>query len=347
MSTQRRNIAVPRVWPARMTKTVAGTTTSCFAEPDDFREALRYVGNFDLYITGGGHFLARLTKVVLHRLVVTAVAEQLPRIGFLGVPPDMVLISFPIGDRPPPIWGGIRPEHGEMMMFGPGHRLHLRTQGPTRWAAIWVPTSMLSEDFYELTGNPLPIAPFAESWRPSRILGSRLQRLHAAAIRAAEVRPETIVDAEAAHGMEQQLFHALVECLSAKPVESQMQSRHRDQEITVRFEDLLQSRGDPARRMDKLLSTLGVSDRHLRRCCADDLGMSPATYMQLRALHRVQDILRGGEPELMSVSHVARLNGFNAPGLFAAKYRALFGELPSVTLRRPQALYSLKPASLV
>jgi AraC-like DNA-binding protein len=329
---------------------VAGTTTSVFGEPDDFREALRYEGNLDLYITGSGRFLARLTKVVLHRLCVAAVAEQLPRIGFLGVPPDMVLISFPFSDRPPPIWGGIRPQHGEMMMFGPGHRLHLRTQGPCRWGAIWVPTSVLSEGFYELTGNALTIAPFAELWRPSRILGGRLSRLHAAAIRAAEVRPETIVGAEAVHGMEQQLFHALVECLSAKPVENQMQIRHQDQEITARFEDLLQTRGDPPRRVDKLLSALGVSDRHLRRCCADDLGMSPATYIQLRALHRVHDILRSGTPEVVSVSQVARLNGFSAPGHFAAKYRALFGELPSVTLLRPRpaaALYSPKPAPLV
>jgi AraC-like DNA-binding protein len=326
---------------------VAGTTTSVFGEPDDFREALRYEGNLDLYITGSGRFLARLTKVVLDRLCVTAVTEQLPRIGFMGVPLDMVLISFPFGDRPPPIWGGIRPQPGEIMMFGPGHRLHLRTQGPCLWAAVWVPTSVLSEGFYELTGNALTIAPFAELLRPSRILGGRLLRIHAAAVRAAEVRPATIVGAEAVHGLEQQLFHALVECLSAKPVENQMQIRHRDQEISARFEDLLQAREVPPRQMDELLPALGVSDRHLRKCCADDLGMSPASYIRLRALHRVHDILRGGDPEVVSVSQVARLNGFGAPGLFAAKYRALFGELPSATLRRPRpaaALYAPKPA---
>ncbi len=329
---------------------MVSTTTSVFGEPNDFREALRYHGNLDLYITGSGRFLARLTKVALHRLCVAAVVEQLPRIGFLGVPQDMVLISFPFGDRPPPIWQGIRPRHGDIMIFGPGHRLHLRTQGPCRWGAIWVPTSMLSECFSELTGNTLTIAPFAELWRPSRTLGSRLLRLHAAVIRAAEVRPETIVDAEAARGMEQQLLHILVECLSAKPVEIQMQIRHQDQEITARFEDLLQAQEHPARRTRELLSALGVSDRHLRRCCADDLGMSPASYIQLRALHRVHDILRGAEPEMVSVSQIARLNGFSASGLFAVKYRTLFGELPSVTLRRPPpavTLHSLKLASLV
>ena len=49
--------------------------------PDDFREALRYEGNLDLYTPRSGRFLARLTKVVTHRLSIMAVAEQLPRIG--------------------------------------------------------------------------------------------------------------------------------------------------------------------------------------------------------------------------------------------------------------------------
>jgi AraC-like DNA-binding protein len=329
---------------------VVATTTSVFGEPDDFREALRCEGNLELYTTGSGRFLARLTRVVMHRLCITAVAEQLPRIGFLGVPHDMVLVSFSFGDRPPPIWGGIQPRHGEIMIFGPGHRLHLRTQGPCRWDVIWVPTSVLFDGFHEMTGSKLTIAPFAELWRPSRMPGDRLRRLHAAAIRAAEVRPETIVDAEAAHGLEQQLFHALVECLMAKPMKNQVRIRHQDQEITARFEDLLQTRSDSPRRVDKLLSALGVSDRHLRRCCANDLGMSPASYIQLRALHRVHDILRDAEPEVVSVAQVARLNGFSARGLFAAKYRALFGELPSVTLRRQRpaaARYVPKSVSLV
>jgi AraC-like DNA-binding protein len=329
---------------------VVGTRTSVFGEPDDFREALRSEGNLDLYVTSDGRFRARLTKVVLHRLSVAAVTEQLPRIGFMGARPDMVLISLPLVDQSPPIWGGIQPRRGEMMLFGPGHRFHLRTQGPCHWGAIWVPTSVLSEGFFELTGSTLTITHCAELRRPSRVLGGRLLRLHAAVIRAAEVRPETIVSAEAAHGMEQQLFHALVECLSVRPAENQLQVRQQDQEITARFENLLQARGGPACRVDKLPAALGVSDRHLRKCCADDLGMSPASYIQLRALHRVHDILRWGEPEAIRVSQVARLNGFRALGAFAARYRALFGELPSATLRRPlpmAALHSPKPTSCV
>jgi AraC-like DNA-binding protein len=317
--------------------------TSVFGEPDDFQAALQNEGTLGLYIADCGRFIARLTQVGLHRLRLAAVAEQLPRIGFLGVPPDVVLVSFPSGDRPSPIWGGIQPQHGEMMTFGPDHRVHVRTQGPCRWGAIWVPAQILAEGFYELMGNKLTITPAAGLWRPSRTPGSRLLRLHAAAIRAAEVRPETIVDAEAAHGMEQQLFHALVECLSAKPAEDQMKIRHREQGLAARFEDLLQTQQDPALSMDEVCSALGVSARLLQRGCAEDLGMSLASYIRLRALHRVHDILRGGAPGVTSVSQVARRHGFIAPGHFAAIYRALFGELPSITLRRQHPVVALCP----
>jgi hypothetical protein len=59
-------------------------------------------------------------------------------------------------------------------------------------------------------------------------------QLHAAAIGAAKVRPETIANAEAAHGMEQQLIEGLVECLSAGPAYEEAPAKHRHQEPGTR-----------------------------------------------------------------------------------------------------------------
>jgi hypothetical protein len=85
------------------------STTSVFSTPADFQAALRKEGAGSLLITGHGRFLARLTKVELHRLRLAAAEEHLPRIGFLAVPADMVVVSFPLGERPAPIYGGVIP----------------------------------------------------------------------------------------------------------------------------------------------------------------------------------------------------------------------------------------------
>jgi AraC-like DNA-binding protein len=310
------------------------STTSTFGELSGFQAALQNEGNLSLYVTAHGQFLARLTTVGLYRLRLAAVEEHLPRTGLLAVSPDTILVSFPTGDRLPPTWGGIQPRNGEFMSFGPDHRVHIRSQGPCRWGAIWLPAKDLAGCFREMTDKTLTIPPFSQLWRPPLATSRRLLHLHAAAIRAAEVRPETIVNAEAAHGMEQQLIDVLVACLSAGSSRRERQDTQRDQGIAVRFENLLESRSGRAPREKEVATALGVSVRLLRTCCAEDLGMSPMRYIRLRAMHNVQNVLHAAVPGVMSVSRIAHCHGFRDLSRFAAAYRSLFGELPSVTLRR-------------
>lgn len=321
-----------------------GSVTSVFSRRDDFEAALRNEVSVSVLITAYGQFHARLTQVELHRLRLSAAEVNLSLVGFLAVPARQVLVSFPIGDQPAPIWGATRPRNGEFMTFGPGHRTHLRTQGPCGWGSIWLPAPDLAACFHELTGATLTIPSAAHLWRPRPARGRHLLQLHAAAIRAADVRPETIVNAEAAHGMEQQLFEAVVECLSAAPSDAITPAAHSHHELVVQFEELLQTQADRRLRAQELSAAMGVSDRILRMCCGQELGMSPAKYVQLRALHRVHRILGDADPAETTVSRVARCQGFRDLGRFAAAYRSLFGELPSVTLRR--SMYRHRPHML-
>jgi AraC-like DNA-binding protein len=170
-------------------------------------------------------------------------------------------------------------------------------------------------------------------------VAKQLRDLHRAAIRMAEVRAEALTDLQAAHGLEQQLLHALIECLSEGPEEETATARgHRD--ILARFEDLLVAQ--PFLPMADICAALGVSDRLLRECCKKHLGMGPSRYRRLRAMQQVHRALRSGTADATSVSEVARRNGFRGLGRFAAGYRALYGELPSVSLRRgPQGVAEL------
>ncbi len=79
----------------------------------------------------------------------------------------------------------------------------------------------------------------------------------------------------------------------------------------------------------------GASDRTLRACCHEYLGMSPTRYLWLRRMHLARRGLRTADPAATTVTEVATSYGFQEFGRFSVAYRSLFGESPSAALRRP------------
>jgi AraC family ethanolamine operon transcriptional activator len=310
------------------------SVTSVFSESEDFETALRKEGCLGMVTTGRGQFRARLTQVALYRLHLSAGEEQLSRIGFVAAPPDMIMISFPTGAAPSLIWAGIRMQAGEMMTVGPGQGMHARTDGLCRWGIIRLPVEELIRYGRALTGAQFAVPFFAQCWLPTPAAGRELRQLHAAAIRMAQTRPHALVNADAAHGLEQQLIETLVECLATGAAATRIADAQRHQDIMARFEDLLRNRPDRNLPLAEICAGLGVSGRLLRSLCAAYLGLSPTGYLRLRRMSLVRRALGRGDDGVASVSEVARHYGFRERGRFAAGYRGLFGELPSVTLRR-------------
>jgi len=162
-------------------------------------------------------------------------------------------------------------------------------------------------------------------------VGRELHRLHAAAMEAGRLRSAALVDPEAAHGLEQQLIHALIECLEGEPVKDPVPSTETYQKLSARLEELIRTQPDMG--VAEIKAALGVTERTLRRCCTQQLAMSPKCYIQLCRLQQAHRDLYYGTPETVRISDVARRSGFRSRGRFAAIYRDMFGELPSFTLR--------------
>ena len=307
-----------------------GSRASVFGEAEDFQAALSAGGVAMLLVTGRGQFRARLTQVELEQMRWSAVEEALSRIAFVAIPAGAVLVAFALDGGPSPIWGGTEIRAGEMITFGPGQRVHARTVGRCHWGAIQASQRQLAEYGRALTGARFVLPPAAR-WRPARAAARQLLHLHRAAIRMGEARAGALTDLQAAHGLEQQLLHALIECLSdGAQEETTTGRRHRD--ILARFEDLLVA--EPFLAMCEICAALGISERLLRTCCKKHLGMSLTSYRRFRAMQQVYRVLRSGSADATSVSEVARRNGFFGLGRLAGNYRALYGELPSATLRR-------------
>jgi AraC-like DNA-binding protein len=302
-----------------------------FSEPDDFQTALREDGVLGMLITSHGRFRALLTEIALHRLRLSAAEEQLPRIAFVAVPADAVLVPLPMRGGPSPIWGGIGTRTDQIITLGPGQRVYARTDGHCRWGTIRLPVRDLARYGRAMSGAEFALPHLVARWQPPPAARRELHQLHRAAIRAAEIRSGVLVDSEAVHGLEQQLIHALIDCLSAGPLdEHKSAQRHRD--VLAQFEGRLQMQ--PFFRVDEICVALGVSARTLRKGCEEHLGVSPSRYLRLRRLQQVHRALRSGNSDSASVAETARRYGVRDLGRFAASYRTLYGELPSVTLHR-------------
>jgi AraC-like DNA-binding protein len=316
---------------AAVRRKMPASLTSVFGELEDFEAALREDGVLGMLITGRGQFRARLTQITLHRLRLLAAEEHLPRIAFVAVPADAVLIVLPIGGGSSPIWGGIAMRAGEIITLGPDQRLHARTDGPCRWSTIRLPARELARYGRALSGAGFSVPQCVARWQPPSAARRELRELHRAAIRAAEIRAGLLADGQAAHGLEQQLIHALVDCLSAEPPDEDM-SEQRRRDVLARLEDLLEMQ--PFLRVAEICAASGVSNGMLRNSCEEHLGVSPSSYLRLYRMQQVHRALRSGNPDSASVAEVAGRYGVRDLGRFAASYRAFYSELPSATLRR-------------
>src|SRR5215472_7669705 len=190
------------------------SVTSAFSEPEDYEAALRGEGVLSLLISGGGQFRAKLTQISLSATRLSAAEERLPRIAFVSIPADTMAILFPVGRASAPVCGGISVGSGELLTLCSGEQFHARTGGISHWGSIHVRVRRLIEYGAALTGGSFVLSSGMRRLRPSRADERQLRGLHTAAIRIAAKSPQMLVDSEAARGLEQQLLHAVVECLS-------------------------------------------------------------------------------------------------------------------------------------
>ena len=105
------------------------------------------------------------------------------------------------------------------------------------------------------------------------------------------------------------------------------------QQIIRCSKELLEERAGESVLVNEIASAVGVSERTLRAAFNEYFGVGPVRYLQLKQLHHVHRTLRAADPKTTSVSDAMVQHGAWEFSRFAARYRRLFGELPSATLR--------------
>jgi AraC-like DNA-binding protein len=311
-----------------------GGGTRTFLEPDHYEAGLAEA-QIDAVVVPRGKFSARLTWAELHHLLVLRCEEDLPRVAYLQLSPGLAFVTFPAASGPlPPLWSGKEMQAGDIMLHSRGERLHQSAPGPFVWNVIAMDPAQLQYYGRALSGRPFSLPSEGQILRPSPRLAARLRRLHTQICRLAETKTKILSHSEVARAMEQGLIQALVTCLTTADARTDGYAKRHHARIMVRFEEVLAEYISRPLHMPELCDRIVVSDRTLRSCSAEFIGMSPTQYVLLRRLKEVRHALRDAHPDKVKVAEVADRFGFTQLGRFAGTYRATFGEAPSTTLQR-------------
>jgi len=268
-----------------------------------------------------------------HAVVAFVHFQGLPRIAYISLPPEQTVLSFPIGGASL-LFDGSALRNGNIVFHSRGERMHQRSNGVCQWGMMSFSTKQLTNCAQALTGQPIASPHVSRVLRPTRAEALRFQRLFRHACHLADVGRNLIGRPEVARALKEEMLHAVVHCLAADDADDIAKTRHRHAALMVRFEEVLTKHIDRKLNMPALSAEMGVSERTLRMCCAEVLGVSPARYLLLRRLNRARAALRRADPSTATVAEVARNNQFLEFGRFAVTYRSIFGESPSTTLQR-------------
>lgn len=103
--------------------------------------------------------------------------------------------------------------------------------------------------------------------------------------------------------------------------------------VIDRVHALIENHDDAPLTIADLMQATRLPERTLRNVFNEQFGMSPRRFVLAHTLNAIRRELRHANPAHTRFSEVARRFGVWELGRFARDYRALFGELPSTTLR--------------
>jgi AraC-like DNA-binding protein len=310
--------------------------TQAFTDPDSYYESIGGVGPVEGIVTARGNYHATLTCVNFSRLWMRRGEDSLAQVSIFTPRMARTTITFAADqDQPAYQIAGEEKQPDEVTVVSLGSSQHVRTSAAARWGAVTLPPEDFAALGQRIIGRELTPPSFTHQVKPSKSAMSRLRSLHEAVAHLAKKAPDILASPEVARAMEEALQEATVFCLaSAEPVHVGSAHRHHAR-IMQRLEEALHANSNGPVYMSELCAAVGASYSTLRDCCQEHFGMSPKRYLWLRRMHLARRDLCRADPEKTSVTEIATSYGFWELGRFAVAYSTLFGESPSMALRRP------------
>jgi AraC-like DNA-binding protein len=319
-----------------------------FTDPLPYQAAIR-AADVELYPTSRGEFRAELTQINLNQLWMQRFDEKLPQVYASKIRPGRKVIGFLTSANQPPFQHsgiGISPHD---IVVSSNDVMHHRTAGDCHFGAMSLATDDFEAAHSAIIGGEFSGSPLKHLVRPSAVLMERLVNLHGIVGQIARIAPDILTFPEVARALEQELIHLMIRCLAEGDSYGMTAGGRRHDLIIARFEGFLEANPDRPIYLTEICAAIGVAERTLRAACEEHLGMGPVRYLSLRRMHLVRRALLRADPATITVTRLATDHGFWELGRFSVAYRALFGESPSKSLRRPandRPVFFNRPSSL-
>ena len=131
----------------------------------------------------------------------------------------------------------------------------------------------------------------------------------------------------------EEIATCILECLNGESEECEVISAGQKHVVLKRSMDILDNPDRLPITVARLCAEVATSLSTLKRVFLAEFGVLPKAYIRARCLSAIRDDLAKFSPGTRIVD-VANKWGFWHMGQFARDYRAMFGELPSTTLKR-------------
>lgn len=240
---------------------------------------------------------------------------------------DGLVFFMPLSDPEAHFANGMVFEPDSFAVFKPGSEFCLSSDRANEWCSVFIPLELLSVD--SEVQLPQTCRLVSKHDRGGGKIHRLLNQLATAAMLPGELPASALL---AASG---ELTVATSNLVKPKSREPQQNGRPRISRAYI-IETLRHmpttADGRPCS-IPQLAQMAGVSERTLRTVFQEYYGTNPTQYFQLRQLHAVRRELRLADATSDSVHDILGKNGIWEFSRFAQRYRKLFGELPSATLR--------------
>ena len=201
----------------------------------------------------------------------------------------------------------------------------------------------------DLTGREFAVTA-GKVIRPPDHLGTWLLSVVDAATRAVRTTPDIFTSPPAADALTHALLRPMIRCLMDGQTRNEGVPRGHRAAIAMRFAAAVEASLDRPLLILDLCRMVGITARTLNALCQEQIGMSAQRFLALRRLHLTRRALLRSDRLSTTVTQIATSYGIWELGRFAVAYKSLFGESPSVTLRRlPELLQieDVRPTSVL